>query len=85
MEAVRKLAATQGVGAMCATMSDEGLLAMAKSLVGYRGPDDTRKRVLAAARTLAATMGIDLDATLTAREMDELWALLTRDDGGGGM
>ena len=78
MNAVRKLASTQGYGALCATMSDESLVAFARQLVGYRGDTDTRQRVLAVARVLAAHAGVDLDAAITEREKDELWDLLRK-------
>ena len=76
MESVRKLATANGYGAMLATMSDDQVVTLARAMLGYRGPEDTKRRVMAVARQTASSMGVDLDEVLTDAEKDRLWMLL---------
>ena len=76
MDSVRKLAAANGYGAMLATMSDAQIVTLARRMLGYRGPEDTKRRVLAVARTTASSMGVDIDEVLTDDDKDRLWKLL---------
>ena len=77
MEAVRKLAKAQGYETFVAACSDEQLLSFIRMMIGYRGQNDTRSRVLKAARELASSFGVNLDTEFFPSEQDAIWRAIS--------